>query len=234
MCLFVCVCVCVRARVCVRACVREMRWCSTRNVAFHSFAWPRGTKEANSIARTLFINHCGWVDVLVVRGRCFSSSHACFGAGKVLDELLWGWSKMWRPYVVYNDNRVHIGGGDPVPVWLSEWCVYKDLCQCDLVGFGGDQREVDFQQRRNLHHPGAFCNNLMWRCHKCFKCRCRYSRFKLVHFDDQCDRNAMDVLIAAKFVRSIVHVLVGDPPSIHPRVVPLMCVFRSRERKPNK
>ena len=50
---------------------RKLKWCSVDSVAFHSFAWPRSIREARSIARTLFINHCAWVDVLIVRGRCF-------------------------------------------------------------------------------------------------------------------------------------------------------------------
>ena len=51
--------------------VRKARWCSVGSVAFHSSAWPTlDVKVATSIARTLWINHCSWADVLVVRGRC--------------------------------------------------------------------------------------------------------------------------------------------------------------------
>ena len=36
----------------------------------------------------------------------------------------WNWSKMERPYVVYTEGSVGIGGGDPVPAWLVSSCVY--------------------------------------------------------------------------------------------------------------
>ena len=68
--------------------VRKMRWCSVGSVVFHSFALPRNTEEANGIARTLFTDQGGWVDVLVVRGRCFSSSQACFRANRVLESYI--------------------------------------------------------------------------------------------------------------------------------------------------
>ena len=51
--------------------VRMVRWCSVGSVPFHSFAWPTfEPKKAEAIARTMLINHCGWANVLVVRGRC--------------------------------------------------------------------------------------------------------------------------------------------------------------------
>ena len=94
-------------------------------MAFHSFSWPRSTKDARIIARRLFTNHCGWADVLVVCGRCFSSSNTCYRANRVLENVLWNWSKLGRPYVVYKEGGVDIGGGDPVPAWLNEFCVYR-------------------------------------------------------------------------------------------------------------
>ena len=204
--------------VCVDA--REMRWCSVGIVAFHSFAWPRNTKEAKGLARTLFTDHCGWADVLVVRGHCLSSSHACFRANRVLENLLRNWSKMGRSYMVCKEGSVRIGGGDPVPVWLGEWCVYNDFCQCNLVGFMDDRREVGFEQRRNWHHPGAPCSNLMWRCHQLFKCNCRCSQLRRRYPGDQCNRNTMNVLLAIRPVRSIIHVLVDATPSVPPKRCP--------------
>ena len=103
--------------------VRKVRWCSAGSVAFHSFSWPRNTKEATGIARTLFIYHCKWAGVLVVHGRCFGSSGACFRSNRVLDNLLWNWSKTGRPYVACTEGSVGIGGGDPVPAWFDGWCV---------------------------------------------------------------------------------------------------------------
>ena len=118
--------------VCIDTC--KLRWCSIDNVAFHSFAWPRGVKEAKGIARTLFTNQCNWADVLIVHGRCFSSSKVCFRANRMLEDLLWNWSKMRRPYVVYREGNDGIGDCDPVPAWLAHECVHRDFCQCHLVG----------------------------------------------------------------------------------------------------
>ena len=68
----------------------KLKRCSVDSDAFHSFAWPRNAREAKGIARTLFTNHCNWADVLIVRGRCFSSSNKFgFRANRVLENLLW-------------------------------------------------------------------------------------------------------------------------------------------------
>ena len=84
---------------CIDIC--KLMWCSIGSAAFHSFVWPRNVKEAKGIARTLFTNHCNWVDVLIVRGRCSSSNKVWFRASMVLQNLLWNLSNMRRPYVVH-------------------------------------------------------------------------------------------------------------------------------------
>ena len=76
---------------------RKLKWCSVDNVAFHSFVWPTIVRKAKSIARALYANHCNWVDVLIVRGRCFVSNKFSFRANRVLENLLWNWSSMRRP-----------------------------------------------------------------------------------------------------------------------------------------
>ena len=69
--------------------VRKIKWCSVGSVAFHSFAWPTfDVRKAESIARTLWTNHCQWADVLVVRGRCWYSNNSYFGCNRVLEHLL--------------------------------------------------------------------------------------------------------------------------------------------------
>ena len=75
----------------------KLKWCSIDSVAFHSFVRPSNVKEVEGIARTLFINRCNWVDVLIVRGRCFSSNKVCFRVDRALEHLHWNWSKMRRP-----------------------------------------------------------------------------------------------------------------------------------------
>ena len=71
--------------VCIDA--RKLRWCSVDSVAFHSFVWPTTGREAKSLARTLYANHCDWVDVLIVRGRCFRSNKLGLRANRVLENF---------------------------------------------------------------------------------------------------------------------------------------------------
>ena len=177
--------------------VRKIRWCSVDNVAFHSFPWPRNTKEAKCIVRTLFIT--------------------CCRANRVLDNLLWNWSKMGQPYIVYREGSVEIGGGDPVPAWLDEWCVYNDFCQCNLVGLTDSRGRARFPQHSGWHHPGAPYSNVMWRCHQFFSCNCHYSRLKWP-YPSGGNRNTVNALIATKFTRTTIHVLNGNPPSVPPKV----------------
>ena len=114
---------------------KKFHWCSFDSVAFHSFAWPQNVGKAKSIVRTLFANQCDWADVLIVRGRCFDHRRNCFRANRALEHLIWNWSKMRRPYVVYQDGYADAPSGcDPVPGWLTHACVYKDLRQCHLLG----------------------------------------------------------------------------------------------------
>ena len=42
---------------------RNFKWCSVDSVSFHSFVWPKAVREAKSIARTLYTNHCNWADI---------------------------------------------------------------------------------------------------------------------------------------------------------------------------
>ena len=100
--------------------VRRVRWCSVGSVPFHSFARPTfDVKKAKSIARTIWINHCGWANVLVIRGRCWCSQRSYFRSNRVLENLLWRWCEMGRPFVVYKEGHAEIGGGEPIPAWLN-------------------------------------------------------------------------------------------------------------------
>ena len=133
---------------------KKIHWCSIGSVAFHSFVWPQNVGKAKSIVRTLFANHCDLIDVLIVRGRCFGDHRNCFRANRVLENLVWNWSKMRRPYVLYRDRNAEIRNGcDPIPGWLTQECDYKNLCQCRLVG-------ADYQ---GWCRPGSLYGNVMGR-----------------------------------------------------------------------
>lgn len=117
----------------------KLHWCSVDSVAFQSFAWPRNTREARGIARSLYASHCRWADVLIVRGRCSSKHKVCFRANRVLESLFWNWSQLGRPYLVYTEGfgpsvRHGMGSEGPIPNWLNRWCVHKDFCQCHMIG----------------------------------------------------------------------------------------------------
>ena len=200
---------------------KEFRWCSVDSVAFHSFAWPRNAREAKSIVRTLFTNYCKWPDVLVVRGRCFSTNKVCFRASRVLKNLLWNLSQMGRPYVVYREGSEGIGGGDPMPSWLLRECVYKDFCQCKLVS----------RRREGWHYPGALCSNIISRRHLLFEGHCGQSHIQRP-FLIGCDRNTKNVEIATRLSSVVMHVLIELLPSVPQRGVPLVSAFTSRNFQP--
>ena len=147
----------------------------------------RNVKEAKGIARTLFINHCNWVDVLIVRGRCFSSNKVCFRANRVLEHLFWNWSKMRRPCVVYKEGNGGIGNGDPVPSWFTQECVHKDCCQCNLVGL----------RHQGWHHPGTLYSNVISRRHQLVErnCGCFHVQWP---FLVGCNTNTKNVEIAIR------------------------------------
>ena len=71
---------------------------------------PHEVRKAKSIARTLWINHFSWVDVLVVRGRCVCSHNSYFRSSRVLEHLRWNLDKIKRPYMVYKEGSEGIGG----------------------------------------------------------------------------------------------------------------------------
>ena len=104
----------------------KLKWCSVDSVAFHSFAWPRSPKQAKSIARTLYANHCNWAEVLIVRGRRFSDHHFCYSANRVFENLLWNCDKLKRPYLVYKEGNGTTGG--PIPRWFDKIFGSNQFC----------------------------------------------------------------------------------------------------------
>ena len=112
----------------------KLHWCAIDSVAFHSFAWPQNVGKAKSIVRTLFANHCDWVDVSIVRGRCFGHHRNCFTANRALENLLWNWSKLRRPYVAHEEYKMATCIGDSVPKWLGSVMIDWKCCQCCLLG----------------------------------------------------------------------------------------------------
>ena len=140
--------------------VRKVHWCSVGSIISHSFAWPTfDAKKVKSIARTLWTNHCHWVDVLVIHGRCWCSNNCCLRSNRVFENLLWHWNDERRPWVVYKEGSASTGGGEPIPAWLDDgYCVCDDFCQCNLVGMYTDYtpRVVNGQ---DWHHLGTMYSN---------------------------------------------------------------------------
>ena len=176
--------------------IRKLKWCSIDSVVFHSFIWPSNVKEAKGIARTLFTNHCDWADVLIVRGRCFSSNKVCFRANRVLENLLWNWSTMRRPYVVYQEGNEATSVCDPVPLWFTHERVHKDLCQCPLVG----------PCPQGWHRRGALYSNVVGRRHQLFEKRCGCSQVEW-QFLSGCTKNTKNQDIAIRLSGTVIHVV---------------------------
>lgn len=100
--------------------VRRVRRCSVDDAEFHHFIWPRCATDAESIMGTLFVNHCKWYGLLIVRGRCVCSHTNCLTANRVLDNLLRHRHRTGRPYVIYKEDGEGTGGRDPAPKWLEK------------------------------------------------------------------------------------------------------------------
>lgn len=211
--------------------VRKVHWCSVGDVSFRSFVRPRIAREARSIMRTVFTSQCGWADVLVVRGRCFCSHKSCHAANRVLEELPWQWSKTKRPFVVYTDGSVELGGGDLVLNWLNEGQNYDRVCQCNLVA-----------GRKHWHRPGKLYTNItdmklafemdstqlepvgityIWAC------KCLHVDVK-IHFPHKsCTKRSMNGQIVAVLCRATIEVLQKTPPKVPPK-------YNLRENQPWK
>ena len=199
----------------------KLQWCSISSAAFHSFVWPQDVGKAKSIVRTLFVNHFDWVDVLIIRGRFFGYHRKCFRANRVLENLLWNWSKMRRPYVAYQEGNMAISNCDPVPGWFVQECVYEDFCQCHVLG----------SRSQGWHRPGALYSNVVCRRFQLFErhCDCSHDglQFPLGYGRNTCNRE-----IAIKLSRVVMHGLSDMPPSVPPRGEPMVFALTSRKRKP--
>ena len=200
----------------------KFHWCSIGSVAFHSFAWPQNVGQAKRIVPTLFANHCDWADVLIVRGRCFGDHRNCFRANRVLENLFWNWSKMRRPYTVYQDRNAETRAGlDPLPGLLRQDCVYDELCQCRLVGAGYE----------GWCHPGTLYSNIVGHWLRLFEGR---SDCLGKVGDDEpwnyFNRNAKNREIAIQLSWAVMWVLRGAPPSVPPRGEPMVSVLTSRKQ----
>ena len=194
---------------CVDVC--KVRWCSVGNVPFHSFVWPTfDLSKAKYIARTIWINHCGWANICVIRGRRWCSHRSYFKSNRVLENLLWHWCDTGRPSVVYKEGDEEIGGGDPVPAWLNcnVYCVRDSFCQCNWVGVdaSGGHSTINGQVRSKFQ--------------RMFSCNCLYSGIKTHYPSLNCHKHTMDAHVAAKLARSVV-LMFADLPRDDTRLVPI-------------
>ena len=142
-------------------------------------------------------------------------------ANRVLENLLWNWSQMLRPYVVHLEGNEATSNCDPVPSWLTRECVYKDFCQGHVVG----------PHPHDWHHPGALYSNVVSRRHQLSDRRCGCSQVEY-EFPSGCTKNTKNLEIATRLSRAMIHVLTDAPPSAPQRGEPLVSVLTSRKRKP--
>ena len=142
----------------------------------------------------MYATHCDWVDVLIVRGRCFRSSKISLRANRALENLLWNWSSMRRPYVVFTGGRSGIRYVDPIPAWLERERVYHHLCQCHLLG----PRHAGWHRHGSLYSNVVRVNwEMMWSC--------RLGCCKQRPFPEGCTKNTMNTEIATKHTRVVIH-----------------------------
>ena len=139
----------------------------------------------------------------------------------MLEDLLWNWSIMRRSYVVYTEGKHGIRYADIALAWLKRGCVYLDLCQCHLIG----PRYVDWHRRCPLS------SNVVCHDYKTFETYCG-GNCRQWSFPVGCNKDIMNVEIAIKLSRVVVHALSEAPPPVPQRGEPLMSVLRSRKLKP--
>ena len=144
--------------------------------------------------------------MLVVRGRCFGIPSNCFRANRVLEYLLWSWSKMRRPYVLYQEGKLANSNCDFVPGWLTQECVYKDVCKCNVLIYADD----------DWHRPGSLYSNVVCRRFQLFerRCGCSHDNWR---FPRGCGRNTKNREIANRLSWIVMHVLIDSPPSVPPQ-----------------
>ena len=155
--------------------VRKVFWATVGNIAFQGFAWPFEAKKCKSIVRALFSNHCRWADVLVVRGRNFRSRPGRYPRDRILENLLWHWRMIGRPYLVYKEGSISTGSGGQVPKWLVDSeCYCSDFCQCSLVGQG----QGPWYRSGQLFSNVVALNYAFDKCRSncVFKCDCEHQR----------------------------------------------------------
>ena len=133
---------------------------------------------------------------------------------------------MRRPYVVYQEGDVATDYCDLVPGWFTHECVYRDFCQCHLLG----------DNYQGWCRPCALYSNVVCRRFQLFGRRCDCSG-DAVMYESQVpwnyhNRNAKNLEIATGLSRIVMHVLRDMPPSVPPRGEPVVYVPTSRKRKP--
>ena len=199
--------------------IRKLRWCSVDSVAFHSFKWPKDVRKAKSIVNTLFANHCGWADVLIVRGCRFGFHSSHFRANRVLEHLFWNSYELKQPYVVYREDCEVNHKRDIVPRWLLGEYVHANFCQCHVVG----------PHPRGWHRPGTLYSNFVDDLSRSYKepCGCYVLGWQdLVG----CIKNTMNSEVAIKLSWAAMNVLYDAPPSVPFRGEPLVCLLASVEQ----
>ena len=157
----------------------------------------------------------------------------------VLENLLWDWSQLGRPYLAHTEGigpsfRFAPGDEDPVPRWLNQWRVRRDFCQCHMIGgskHGYSASDIWFPQGHSWHRPGSLYSNVLKRHHQLVD-GCRpHLHARLPDPLLTCNWNIMNAQIATRLSRVVIDVLRGNPPVVPRKDVPLPFVLQARERK---
>ena len=125
--------------------------------------------------------------------------------------------------MVFTEGRHGTRYVDLVPAWLERERVYRNFCQCNLLG----------SRHASWHRYGSLYSNIV---------RLDYLKFggyfhggycKQRPFLERCIKNIMNTEIAIKLTRMIIYALKDAPPSVPQRGEPLVSVLTSRKFEPH-
>ena len=148
--------------------------------------------------------------MLIVRGRCFGHHDSYYRANVVLENLLWQWNELKRPFVVYQEERVPYHRRDVIPRWLiTDWHLqtHRNFCQCHSVGYDWP----------GWHRPGTLYSNFVHDLGMCYGDPGKCTQNVGWRYPYGWTKDMMNSEIAGMFSRIVMHALHRAPPPVPPR-----------------
>ena len=143
--------------------------------------------------------------MLIVRGRCFGFHPSCHKANRILENLLWNWGKLKRPFVVYQEERIAQYKRAIVPRWLLRCYVHRIVCKCHLVQLG--------IHPQGWHRPGMLYSNFVESLSRSYKNPCGCDIYTWQYLVG-CNNHTYNSEVAIKVSWVAISVLHDAPPSV--------------------